>query len=359
MAHATAPAIGADTNRGPRIEFAETKHDFGRVESGRMVKHDFVFTNTGSALLEITNVRTSCGCTTPGAWDRRVAPGKSGIIPVQFSSAGYGGPVTKMIVVFCNDPAQTNVTLRLEGTIWKPIDVMPAYAVFNLQPEVVTNEVRVIRIRSNLEEPVFIYEPTWTNRAFQAALKTVREGREFELAVDVVAPLEHPGITSTTIELKTSSPKMPLLTVAAHAVMQAAVIVTPAQVVLPAGPLTNRVVETIKIMNNTTHPLVLSEPSVNAQGVELEVREMQPGRLFNLDAVFPVGYLIPRALRIELRVRSNQPQFEAIRVPVVQSEPLLASPTTATAALALKAVQEGRFHPAGERPDSSHPATQE
>lgn len=82
----------APEQRGaPKIQFDSTTFNFGRVKSGEIVKHSFVFTNSGTATLEIMDVKTGCGCTTAGAWDKKVEPGKTGIIPLQFNSTGFGG----------------------------------------------------------------------------------------------------------------------------------------------------------------------------------------------------------------------------------------------------------------------------
>src|SRR5215510_12204415 len=91
---------------GPKIQFAETTYDFGKVDSGTLVKHDFIFTNTGDQALEITGVRPGCGCTTAGDWDKHVEPGTTGKVPLQFNSAGYSGTVLKTTTVTCNDAAQ-------------------------------------------------------------------------------------------------------------------------------------------------------------------------------------------------------------------------------------------------------------
>src|SRR5213594_2894703 len=37
---------------GPKIQFEQTVYDFGKVNSGELVKHSFVFTNVGTATLE-------------------------------------------------------------------------------------------------------------------------------------------------------------------------------------------------------------------------------------------------------------------------------------------------------------------
>ena len=41
----------------PRIQFAELVHEFGKVLVSVPQRHDFIFTNTGNAVLEITGVR--------------------------------------------------------------------------------------------------------------------------------------------------------------------------------------------------------------------------------------------------------------------------------------------------------------
>src|SRR5215510_14924940 len=104
----TTSAAGTPETSSPRIEFATRIFDFGKVSPGELVRHDFVFTNTGKVLLEIKGVRPGCGCTTAGTWDRQVEPGKTGIIPLQFNSAKFDGEVRKSATVTCNDPSKSN-----------------------------------------------------------------------------------------------------------------------------------------------------------------------------------------------------------------------------------------------------------
>ena len=139
---------------GPRIEFATNVFNFGKVSSGEVVRHDFVFTNVGDATLEIKEVRPGCGCTTAGTWDKQVEPGKTGTIPLQLNSANMGGAVTKSATVTCNDPGKPKVVLQITGTVWKPIEVTPTTAVFNVSDESETNVTKVVRIVNNLEEPL-------------------------------------------------------------------------------------------------------------------------------------------------------------------------------------------------------------
>jgi len=168
-------------NAGAKIQFAETVFDFGKVNGGDVVKHSFTFTNVGTGLLEIRDVRPSCGCTAAGTWDRQIEPGKTGTIPLQFNATGFSGTVTKSVTVTCNDVGQSNVVLYLKSMVWQPFDVAPQTTVFNVSSEAPTNETRIVRIVSNLEEPVALSEPQCTNQSVQAELKSVRPGKEFEV----------------------------------------------------------------------------------------------------------------------------------------------------------------------------------
>lgn len=304
----------------PKIQFSETTFDFGKINSGEVVKHDFVFTNIGTAVLKIQDVRVGCGCTAVGTWDRQVEPGKTGVIPLQFNSGSFSGTVRKSATVTCSDPGQSNVVLHLKSTVWKPIDVTPSMAVFHLSSELQTNEVRVVRIVSNLEEPLELSDLQCTNRSFQAELKTVRPGKEFELRITAVPPfISSPVMAPVT--LKTSSSNHPTLRVSAYVTVQQPVTVEPNLIMLPQGPLTNAMQRVLTIRNKGTNALVLSEPRVTVTGPEARVEERQQGLLFTLTVDFPVGFQAQLGQDVEVTVKSNHPKFPLIKVAVLQLQP--------------------------------------
>ena len=309
--------LPATTNSGPRIEFADPAFDFGRLESGKIVNHDFAFTNVGDQVLIIQDVRPACGCTTVTNWvNEPVPPGKSGSIPILFNSGGMAGPIGKFLKVISNDPTQPEFVLRFNATIWKPIDAVPQIAVFNFGPDFQTNQTRLIRIVSNIEEPVTLSEPVCTNRSFRAELKTVREGKEFELHVTVLPPLG-PGSLTVPITLKTSSAKMPQVTVTAYATVVPALTVTPPKIFLPPTPLDKEEHFNLTIRNNATNSVTLSEPVINAEGPVAQLHELQPGRLFSMDVTFPTGFSNRLGGTIEARFKSDHPQSPIVKIPVI------------------------------------------
>ena len=318
--NAPAEAPKAAPSAGAKIVFAEPIHDFGKVESGQPVKYSFIFTNAGTATLEVTEVKPGCGCTTAGEWDKKVEPGKTGTISVQFNSTGYGGSVAKFIAVKCNDAAQPAPTLQLKGTVWKPIDVAPAYAMFQLPPDGQKRETKVVKITSNLDEPLSVSAPTNRNPAFEVEFKTNQVGKEFELAVTVVPPIGE-GNISAAYQLTTSSAKMPSLNVVAYAMGQPLLTIMPSQITVPTGPLPTVFESHFTIQNNSTNSLTLSEPGLSIPGIDVQIKEMTPGRQYGVSANFPVGFKMEPGKTAELHMKSNFPKYPTITIPVVQTPP--------------------------------------
>ena len=323
VAFTSAVASSAVSAVGPRIEFDSTVLDFGEVTAGKIVEHNFVFTNTGDQVLEIQDVRPTCGCTMAGAWDRLIKPGHVGVVPIRYNSANSDGDVFKTVIVLCNDPSRTNVVLQIKGAIWKPIEVKPAYVEFGASVDCQTNQTRVVHIVSNMQKPVAIFRPECANRSFQTSLKTVRPGKEFELQITLVPPLT-PGNLTVPISLRTSSLDQPVINVFALAVVQAPVSASPPRITLAPGPLSTAMTINVTIENNRARPLVLSEPDANIAGMEVRLREIEPGRQFVLTANFPAGFQIKAGRNVLIQMKTNDPQFPTFEVPVIQNQHLAA-----------------------------------
>ena len=112
---------GVGAFAAPQITVDEAVYQFGAVLEGAMVTHTFVLTNAGDETLTITNVSTTCGCTTTDLVKKTLTSGESVNLDVRFDSVGYGGQtITKLINVESNDPAaQPKFVLQLHGAVNK------------------------------------------------------------------------------------------------------------------------------------------------------------------------------------------------------------------------------------------------
>ena len=113
----------------PVITFDRTEHDFGQINEGDgRVSTIFEFKNDGMESLVLSNVRASCGCTTPTWTKSPVEPGERGSITVTYNPNGRPGKFQKTITVTSN---ATNPTTKvyIKGEVIpksvKPVDKYP------------------------------------------------------------------------------------------------------------------------------------------------------------------------------------------------------------------------------------------
>jgi len=99
----------------PVIQFETVTHDFGRVLKGERLSYTFKFTNTGKSNLIITNVESSCSCTTSSPPQAPIRPGESEGITVAFDSRTQEGQVHKMVAIAANTyPVHTVLNITAE-----------------------------------------------------------------------------------------------------------------------------------------------------------------------------------------------------------------------------------------------------
>lgn len=103
--------------REASISWDKTVHDFGKFkeESGKQTC-TYTFTNTGSQPLIITNVRASCGCTSPTWTKEPVKAGEKGYVKATYNPRNRPGRFNKSVTVTTNATPPTTI-LRLKGDV--------------------------------------------------------------------------------------------------------------------------------------------------------------------------------------------------------------------------------------------------
>lgn len=110
-------AVAVSASAAGSVRWLGEVHDFGAFdEDNGIATANFKFINTGQEPVEITNVRTSCGCTTPKYSSSPVAPGDTGTVVVVYDPKGRPGRFKKKIYVDMNtEPSRTR--LFIEGVV--------------------------------------------------------------------------------------------------------------------------------------------------------------------------------------------------------------------------------------------------
>ena len=332
------PSGASSTNvSGPKIQFATTLWDFGREKAGSPLKYTYVFTNCGNQVLEVKSVQPSCGCTPAGEWSKQVEPGKTGTIPIQFKGTNFNGSVSKTVMVTCNDPITPTVTLQVKGTVWIPVEVKPSFVLLRVTADS-QRASAVVRVINNQEEPLSLSTPESDNRAFAATIKTNQPNGELRLVIKTVPPLL-PGRVQGKITVKTSSTNVPVLTVTAFAFVPPMITVTPSQLSLPPGPLAAATPLSVMIRNDSTNALALSDATINAKDVGVDLQAVKPGRLFRATLTFPQGFKVPQGQQIEFTLKSSHPLCPLVKVPVTEAAHPAEPPAPSSAATPPAAAQ--------------------
>ena len=111
------------------MKFKEETHNFGKIPQGIPVNTVFTFTNYSKEPIVLTNVKASCGCTTPEWTKTPVMPGQKGTITVQYNAASMGAFRKSMTVNYkVGDGEDHTINLFIEGEVIPKSDVEGAPA---------------------------------------------------------------------------------------------------------------------------------------------------------------------------------------------------------------------------------------
>lgn len=109
----------SEGSEDPTMDFEFDTYDFGDLSAGDDASVEFTFTNNGAKPLIITNVKASCGCTTPYWSKEPVAPGEQGSIKAKYNTVGKSGGFNKPITITSNAEPSTK-RIFIKGSV-KPV----------------------------------------------------------------------------------------------------------------------------------------------------------------------------------------------------------------------------------------------
>ncbi len=107
------------------ISFDKTTHEFGAIEKNDKAETTFTFTNVSKEPVTLSNVKASCGCTTPQWTKAAVGPGETGEIQVRYNTSRVG-PFTKSVTVTYS-PNEKPVVLYIKGKVNQPATEEPVF----------------------------------------------------------------------------------------------------------------------------------------------------------------------------------------------------------------------------------------
>jgi hypothetical protein len=253
---------------------------------------------------------------------------------VEIATANYRGRViSKTVTVTSNDKSRPSVSLQIHGDVWIPVDVEPAMVSFVVSAGAATNQTQTVKIINRMDMPLSVSAPQCTTNAFSVALKTNVPGREYELTVAAApAGVVLSGFQVASIQgeitLQASVPSVDPIRIGVYESIQPEITVYPPSIQLPAGPLAQASINHISIRGNSGS-LNLFDPAVNVPGPAVSLNVIQTNRQYYISAVFPKGYEFQPGQSVVVSVKTDNPRFPLLSVPVTPMQKMPGAVRTA------------------------------
>ena len=113
----------------PRIVVDEEVYNYGVVyeDTQDLVSHTYTLINDGTDILEIKDIKPSCGCTKAEITRKKIPPGESAELTAELKVTAREGRKRIRVTVFTNDPDRDRVELGLDGEVIRRWYVYPTY----------------------------------------------------------------------------------------------------------------------------------------------------------------------------------------------------------------------------------------
>ncbi len=116
-AYVAEPSASVSSSDGPKISIVSTQHDFGQVQAGESLRHEFVVQNHGATRLVLNE--DSGGCCGNGELESPLIAGPGGQIriPVRLETAGRSGFLENTVTMTTSDRQQPRIELKVTAQI--------------------------------------------------------------------------------------------------------------------------------------------------------------------------------------------------------------------------------------------------
>jgi hypothetical protein len=233
----------ATAETAPRIVVDEPEFHFGMQVNTQTIEHTFVVRNEGTAALNITRIRSSCGCTVGNVSAREVEPGSSSEITASYNLRGREGSQRSVLTLETNDPDQPQTRLIMSGTAVREMEVQPGRVFFGpLLPGQTARQQ--VEIRGVPEQPFQLRALTVDQPAFRLVATEALAPHQYQFTIEVAASA-HPAQLQGTFQIETSHPRLPVIRVPLHAEISGALSFAPSRITLVADqphPVTRYIV---------------------------------------------------------------------------------------------------------------------
>ncbi|MCX8496064.1 MAG: DUF1573 domain-containing protein [Akkermansiaceae bacterium] len=182
------------------LEFDGLLKEINAAADATTVTAEFGFTNQSSKPVTISKTDPGCSCLTVEVANGKLqyAPGESGTVRATFDMGNLAGTVDKMVALWIDDDPLEKPSVQLNIRVHIPVLV-------ELEPKTVKWEIggtaqsQAIHIHMAGDQPIHVTQVTPSSDAFSCELKTLENGRKYDLIVTPKVP-DAPALAIIRVE---------------------------------------------------------------------------------------------------------------------------------------------------------------
>lgn len=293
---------------------------FGRVMPDEVVEEQLGFANPTTGVLEVADVRV-----TPPLEVRDlteiILPGQNGAFTLALGANRPLGAFEGTVRILFKDNAMAPLNFAIEGFVIPPIefDPYPVFFVGTRAGEPASSSIDIINHR---EQPLNLIAAEEDSDRFETRLETVEAGQRYRLHL-LLDGNAASGTMSETILLRAEPPLEQPLTVRANTRIRDRVYHFPDSVDMGAIPLS--VARDEKAVETLSQLLMAYRPdtgdfevtaTIDLDYIRLDSERGPKGDRYQVTLTLLPGKVTPGPIQGTLSVRTNDPEFPLLQVPV-------------------------------------------
>lgn len=288
--------------------------DVGLVTRGEPIVHEFAIHNAGDADLEITEVKPACGCTV-ASYASRIEPGRTGLVRTVLETDSFNGPIAKSVTVFTNDPANPRLLLVIKANVRAQVEVKPAYARF----VVIDGESWEPTVHEISASQGSDFRVTKVDSPFpflKADYRKVGEGEEARWELKLTLSPEAPiGPMADFLVVHTDHPEQKQVRLPVSGFVRPPLVVVPQVYDFGERQVEEPYPGRVEVKVVGSRPVALGEVTTDLEGVEVEIEEVTPGKLYNLVIRLTPGIGTGPTEGL-VSIATDNPRFPTLEVPI-------------------------------------------
>ncbi len=166
------------------LTFPEPVKELKAAADATEIIADFPFSNTSDKAVEIKRYDAGCTCVAVGVESGKLVyqPGESGVVRAKFDMSNYSGDVEKPVGIWLDNDPEKSPSIQLMVKVHIP-------EVLKIETKTVKWDVgapptpQIIKLIVEGDEKIRIVSVTHSNENFLQELKTVEDGRAYELVI--------------------------------------------------------------------------------------------------------------------------------------------------------------------------------